>query len=636
MNTTNFIDNTLNYTFQITKSMEDKDLTGKIRRHLKFDKDNRCTNAYEIISEVATLVDAYETIKNKSGNMVPGKDNETLDGIGKEWFLDMESKLKAETFQPRPSRRVLIPKANGKLRPLGISSPRDKIVQQAMRLVLEVIFEPKFKNTSHGFRPRRGCHTALKEVRSWSGASWYLEGDIKSFFDSIDHLILARLLEKHIECRQTLNLYWKFVKAGYVEHENREEVIETHEGVPQGGIISPLLSNIMLHELDEFMEEVISEQNRNNSLHKPNIDNPAYKRLSRKLYNINGLIRLDPRNKELHGRKLSFIKARRRLPSLIPNPSVIRFEYVRYADDWLVGVWGPKSAASSLRDQIKTFLEGLHLELSLEKTLITNSRGERAKFLGTYIKRVASNKGVITHNGRRIPTGNTWMTAPIPNIVDKLESRGYLKTVNGKWDPRSYNKIIPIPIRDMILTYRSILSGFLNYFKFVDNIKQLKKVYWILKESLRKTICRKLKIGKRDFLLQFGPNVTLKIRKKDGKTVTLDFPCPLLIRDRNGFNKTEKLGDPLAERNWGISTISALGQPCANCGSDVKVEMHHVKHLKTLNVKLNPFDKLMACINRKQVPLCNPCHQRVHRGEYHGISLRFFQHLKWEGEGKWT
>lgn len=630
------IDNSTDYKFLIQKTEADKDITAKIRRHLKFDKNNRCLNAYELISNVATLVDAYETIKNKSGNMVPGRDKETLDGISKEWFLSMASSLSRETFQPRPSRRVMIPKANGKLRPLGISSPRDKIVQQAMRLVLEIIFEPKFKDTSHGFRPRRGCHTALQKVRSWSGASWYLEGDIKSFFDSIDHHILAKLLEKHISCRQTINLYWKFVHAGYVEHENRDKIIETHEGVPQGGIISPLLSNIMLHELDEFMERTIDKQNEDNTAHKAKIDNPAYKRLSRRIYSTKARIELDPRNRELRGLKMSYIKARRRLPSLIPNPQVIRLEYVRYADDWLVGVWGPKSAAIDLRDQVKTFLEGLHLELSLEKTLITNSRAERAKFLGTYIKRVASTKSVISHNGRRIPTGNTWMTAPIPIIVNKLEQRGYLKITKEKWDPKSYNKIIPIPIRDMILKYRTILNGFLNYYRFVDNIKQLRKVYWILKESLRKTICRKLKIGKRDFMKQFGTNITLKIRKRDGNTVTLDFPSPTLTRDRDGFNKTENLGDPLAERNWGISTISALGQSCANCASNVKVEMHHVKWLKTLNVKLKPFDKLMASINRKQVPLCNPCHQKVHKGEYQGISLRYFQHIKWEGEGKWS
>lgn len=172
------------------------------------------------------------------------------------------------------------------------------------------------------------------------------------------------------------------------------------------------------------------------------------------------------------------------------------------------------------------------------------------------------------------------------------------------------------------------MNGFLNYFSFVDNLKQLKKIHWILWESLRKTICRKLDIGKNDFLSQFGKDIEIKIRKKDGKTVTLDFPVPNLEKFATGFSGIKELGDPLASRNWKISTIAALGQPCANCGSNHKVEMHHLKHIKKINVKLDGFDQLMARINRKQVPLCQPCHNKVHKGDHVGMSLQYFKHLK--------
>lgn len=226
------------------------------------------------------------------------------------------------------------------------------------------------------------------------------------------------------------------------------------------------------------------------------------------------------------------------------------------------------------------------------------------------------------------------MTVPIPDIVKKLVERKYLRTIEDKWSPQTFRKIIPIPVRDMILKYRTILRGFLNYFSFVDNIKQLGKIHWILWESLRKTICRKLDISKSIFFQQFGKDIALKVRKKDGTTTILDFPAPKLVRDPDSFSNIERLGDPLASRNWKISTIAALGQPCSNCGSGHKVEMHHLKHIRTINLKLSGFDSLMARINRKQVPLCQPCHARVHKGEHQGMSIHYFKHLKWEGEGK--
>lgn len=172
-----------------------------------YDADGKCTNAFQIMSEPSLLRDAYESIKRKPGNMTRGSDRETLDGITMEWFEETARELRAESLSPRPARRVMIPKANGKERPLGISSPRDKIVQQAMRIVMEIVLEPKFAETSHGFRPRRGCHTALKEIRGWAGVPWLLEGDIRSFFDDIDHHVLESLLSKHFKEARLFHLY---------------------------------------------------------------------------------------------------------------------------------------------------------------------------------------------------------------------------------------------------------------------------------------------------------------------------------------------------------------------------------------------------------------------------------------------
>jgi len=618
----------------------EKDLTSKIRSKLKYDENGRCLNAFQILSNSETLIDAYETIKHKSGNMVPGSDGETLDGISIQWFERTADNLTKESYQPKPSRRVYIPKANGKMRPLGISSPRDKIIQQSMRIVLENVLEPRFSEYSHGFRPSRGCHSALREIREWKGIPWVLEGDIKSFFDSIDHHLLAELLNKHFKEARLIHLYWKFAKAGYVEWDKKKwNFVSSDLGVPQGSIISPLLSNLVLHELDMFMDELIKEREIANRGKKSNKTNPKYHRLTMSIYRLRKNRKL---SRSLICHKIRVLeKERRRLKSEIPNPDVIRIKYVRYADDWLVGIWGNKEYVKHLKNRILLFLRELKLDLSIEKTLITNMRSQRAKFLGVHIKRLANNLGPMLCKKygsvvKQIPTGNLLMTAPMSILVERLRDKGYLEVKHGRWTPKPIPRLLILPIKDLILWYRVILNGFVNYYSFIDNKNDLKKIYWILKEGLRKSICQKCGIGPRTFLKRFGENTVLKIKRKDGKIVTLDYVCPNLDPTPMLFYGKAQFKDPLSVKDWKISTVSALGQPCANCGTEKEVEMHHVKHIKTINVKLSSFDKMIARINRKQVPLCKQCHHRVHNGTYHGMSLKFFHHIKWWGTPKWS
>lgn len=277
----------------------------------------------------------------------------------------------------------------------------------------------------------------------------------------------------------------------------------------------------------------------------------------------------------------------------------------------------------------------------MEKTLITNARGDRAKFLGTCIEKVASNKGpaqCIIRNGkaRRSPTQGIWMSAPINKLAERLESKGFLEIINKNWKPKVINQFLALPIKELILRYKTILSGFLNYYSFVDNRTQLSKIYWILWGSLAKTILRKKDFGWTAFKKRYGKEINLYIKNSKGDTRVLNFKCPPLFRNPMHFLGTKKFPDPMSVKDWKISAINALDQPCANCGSEENIEMHHVKHIKTINTKLEPFDKLLAMINRKQVPLCSKCHDKVHSGEYGGMSLRHFKRIKWEGSAKWT
>ncbi len=566
--------------------------------------------------------------------MVKGVDIETLDGIDITWFKEVSQKLRNESFQFRPARRVYIPKPNGKLRPLGISSPRDKIIQQATRLVLEIILEPTFSDHSHGFRPSRGCHTALREIRNWSGVTWLIEGDIENFFPNIDHKILENLLNRHVKDQRFTNLYWKFVKAGYIEFkpQNEQTFVAGDKGVPQGGILSPLLSNLVLHELDKFVEDIMNKNEKNNVGLKPYKPSLKYSALSGRIRRLSKKIReMDFNQKREDSLKelKTLRKNCRKMKSTVPNEKYFSIKYVRYADDWVIGVWGSKAQAASLKAEIGKFLATLNLSLSEEKTLITNARSSRAKFLGVNIKRWASDKGTQKIvKGKRAGSGRIIMTAPMASLINKTIEKGLLLwRKNKNWRPMSMAKFIPLDDSDIILRFNTIIRGFLNYYSFVDNIKDFAKISYIVKENLCKTLIRKHKINRKILYYKYGKKISV-IRRNSINIKKIWFYNPKLIKKPWNFLVSELYlnhrFDPFQAIKWKVCSKTNFDFPCAACGSD-RTEMHHIKHIKTLNLKLNQFDSAMARVNRKQVPLCKPCHMKVHKGHYVGSPLKHWK-----------
>lgn len=551
-------------------------------------------NIIKMVSNVDILIAAYSKIKSKPGNMSPGVDKETLDGINHKWFLNLEKELHSGTFKFKPSRRVEIPKESEmSTRLISVASPRDKIVQAAMHMVLEAIYEPTFSDHSHGFRPNRSCHTGLKEIRNtFSGVNWFIEGDISKCFDSFDHSIIVKEISKRIDDQGFKDLLYKSLKAGYL---HQGEFFPTDLGTPQGSVLSPLICNILLHNLDKWLEE---KQSRFN-IGKRRRVNPVWAKLTR-----------EGKQKEIH---------RLNIGSMMPNDDKYkRMCFVRYADDFIIGVLGSKKDAIQIRNEVKDFLNtNLGLILNLEKTKISHARTELASFLGTLIRITPLEKRptrLINRDNQVFysrPSTYPQLLAPISKIVKKLEKRGICRHGGN---PTRWGRMIPFEIDQIVNHFHSIWRGLSYYYSFANNYGSLGRIAYILKYSCILTLASKLRLKtKAKVFKKYGRDINII---KDGKIVA-SFPTPSLSRPNkfytsvdNPFERLEKL----SRATFRSKTI--FNSNCYFCGISENLEMHHVRKIKdsSKKIKKDYYTAMMSRINRKQIPVCRSCHIKLHKG----------------------
>lgn len=577
--------------------------------------------SYKQLFDIDIYKEAYLKVRSNAGNMSPGGDKETLDGVSLEWADGVIKRLKDRTFQFNPSRRVFIEKANGNKRPLGIPSPRDKVIQQALKMILESVFEPIFLNTSHGFRPKRSTTTAVFEVRKWNGVTWIIEGDIKGYFDNVDHHILASFLQKMIKDKNLIDLYWKLVKAGYV---NNGKHTVSHLGVPQGGIISPFLSNVYLHELDLFMETIIAKYSTWDK--KVSKRNPEYYKVKFKLKKLKEI--KNPDIKQVEDIKY-LTKELSKLPSVIRTVDTgTRIYYNRYADDWLIGISGDLDLARKIREEVQEFLlKTLKLELNVEKTKITHVAKKKINYLGFLISRrsrryTESQVSFVKSTGqiRRPSFASVIIEAPIDKLIDKLIDLGF------SWHdkrPKAITKWIYMQPKDIIRRYNWMIRGILNYYKSVENRNQMSYIMWILKFSAVFTLAKKLNISPRQIWKKFGNPITIKVVSEDKKEKKVKkivlFEPSTLKRDRTFQLDSYFNFDPFNVKYFDVRSNHLWDANCSICGSEEQVEMHHVKHIR--KGKVQGFTQIMQNLNRKQIPVCRSCHMKIHSGAYDGIAL---------------
>lgn len=583
---------------------------------------------YRLLFKPELHVIAYERIKSAPGNMTKGSDGHTIDGTSIDKLLSSISELKDESYQPQPALRVYIPKKDGKKRPLGIPAIRDKIVQESVRLILECIYDPPnsptFCVSSHGFREGRSTHSALEEVcRHWNGTKWFVEGDIKSFFDEINHDRLIQLLRKRIDDDRFINLIRKFLNAGYMEDGRLKS---SSKGTPQGGIISPMLANIYLHEFDVWME-ALCERLTKGAKRRPN---PEYRSVVRKKSYLLDKCKGHPEGTDLE--KLNRLEEQLlSLPSTDQyDPDFTRVRYVRYADDWLVGVVGSKDLASEIKGLAADFLsKDLKLQLSLEKTKITHCH-DRAKFLGFLVGvpkyRLHKTVKVKTEGSdlqfeRRTSSNSIRVWIDQEEFLKELRAEGFIKVKGGQDFAVSKRGFVHLDPDEMVKRYNAVKMGWRNYYRPANNIRFLGYVDYLMRLSLAKTLAHKYRTSMKQQFRMRGRSLRV-MRDVEGQVKVTQYWETTYSRNPMGFTVNARHPDAL-HRRFSLLVRSKLLMGCCVCGSKDQIQMHHVRHLRKGNkVIVKGFNRIMAAVNRKQVPVCHECHVLIHAGKYDGKSLK--------------
>ena len=577
-------------------------------------------NVYRLLFNPELYLLAYGKLYRNQGVMTPGITKETVDEMSLDKIETIIEALRYERYRWSPARRVSIEKKNStKKRPLGLPTWSDKLVQEVIRLILEAYYEPQFSECSHGFRPNRGCHTALTEIREcWKGTAWFIEGDIKGCFDNIDHSVLMARLRGDTSDNRFLRLIENLLKAGYLEEWKYNA---TYSGTPQGGVISPLLSNIHLDQLDKFVEETLL---------------PAYNRGKVRKYNLTYCcLKEKARRRRLQGREeeaRELVRQAQQIPSKDPNdPDYRRLRYIRYADDFLLGFAGPRQEAEEIKHKLKDYLrDHLKLEMSEEKTLITHSRTQAAKFLGYEVITIQDNQKLHPDRHSRVLNGRIGLKVPQKVIKEKCDKH----MAHGK--PAHRAELLNDSDFAIITRFQSEYRGTVEYYRLAYNLHKFSRLKWMMEYSLTKTLAYKFQISVAEIYKRYQTILTVDDKPTKGLQVTIEREGKKpLVAQWGGiplcWKRNTVLSDQALQNRFGRTELleRLLAEECELCGSTEDVEVHHIRALKDLTNKdraeMPEWMKLMIARQRKTLVVCHNCHRGpkgIHSERYDGKSPR--------------
>lgn len=592
----------------------------KVSRNSKENRDEVFTRLYRYMLRPDIYYAAYRNLYANHGAATKGVNDDTADGFSEEKVQAIIAGLLDGSYRPLPARRVYIAKANGKLRPLGLPTFTDKLVQEVLRMILEAVYEPVFSDCSHGFRPNRSCHTALKDVKhKFYGTGWFIEGDIKGCFDNIDHRTLITVIGKKIKDARLTALIWKFLKAGYLEEWRYHK---TYSGTPQGGIISPILANIYLNELDEKVAEM------SKAFHKPSDD-----KINREYYIQQQKVRSLRRklNRPCNAGKREELlrewrKARAEMMKMPAKSQTDKeIKYVRYADDFIIGVNGSKADCEMIKAELKAFIaETLKMELSEEKTLITHS-GKTARFLGYDIRVRRSNQlksGGCGTKGKLPKRTLNYMTELTIPLKEKIEAFLFrTKTVelkDGALYPVRRTALVGLSDLEIMTAYNAELRGICNYYRMACNFNKLGYLAYLMEYSCLKTLAAKHRstINKVKAMFRDGKGgwgIPYKTKKGEKRMYFADYAkCKSAkeTQDKKPLNSTWYWHSPNT-----IEKRLSAGK-CELCGTETaeRYEVHHVRKVKTLKGKEH-WERIMIAKRRKTMVVCWECHHKIIHGK---------------------
>jgi len=584
---------------------------------------HKVKNLYKILVNTPELWDlAHANISKNKGAMTKGVDEVTVDGHSDERSLEIRNQLRNNTYRPSPTRRVYIPKSNGKQRPLGLPTYPDKLVQEACRILLEAIYEPTFSEYSYGYRPQRSAHDALDMItKVWKGTKWFIEFDIKSYFDNINHNKLMEILSERIEDDRFLALIRKMLRAGYMEDWNFRA---THSGAPQGGVISPILSNIYLDKLDKYLEKLCEEF----SIGKERKVSKEYtywmnqlRRRREKLRKLGYPFGTPEREEMVHKIQEAQQNLKDTPYGKSQDPDFKRLWYCRYADDFVLGQIGSKAEAEEIKMKITRFLKDeLLLEASEEKTKIAHHE-KGVRFLGYDIRTAGTEyfkKKVV--NGqreyKRYGTKTIHLYVPWEKVRYYCERYG-LGNIDT-WTPTHRVGLYQANHTEILNAYNSELRGVAQYYKLACNYSiTMWKLHFMADYSCRKTLANKhrtsvAKISRKHVRRCSQGHKRLMARNE---TRTIQFFRPSDIdRKKKAGTEVDTIYRILPMRN--DLTKRRKEEVCEYCGDQTAyVEEHHIRALKDIRKGAKTWERMMIARRRKTLILCVPCHDLLHAGK---------------------
>jgi group II intron reverse transcriptase/maturase len=589
---------------------------GHLRKLAEQDANKRFNRLYRLVRHSGLLALARERIAGNKGARTPGVDGESMKDISNEKVLQLSKELSQGTYQPQPVRRVYIPKRNGKRRPLGIPASRDKIVQAGVALILEALYEPLFRKSSHGFRPEHSTITALRLVSSGyrAGAKWIIEGDITDCFGSIPHSVVLNCLRKRIQDERFIDLIRKMLQAGVMEAGSFSP---SYSGTPQGGIASPILANIVLHELDVWLEEQYKVNPPPQTPAERNArSNPDYMRLHYRIMDIQRCLdgkRPMPKKAKPEDLRRE-LREKRRLRNLQPRclPRKVTY-YCRYADDFLVILChASKAEACQMKTAITEWMQAnLGLTLNQDKTHITHWQ-DKLRFLGYELE------------GRRNRNGTGWLHLGIPkdavrHVVTKVQQT---------------TRYSQAPEYDVVRNVNALARGWTNYYRYAHNLnvtggKLSTVIYWQSAHYLAKrhhcSIARTMKShyarDPKTGCLGLYVHIPANPQSAENRYfIWHKIPSRLSFDAQSSYSVQDE--QPYIDTGWAkgrslqkkVETRAKAKHACEHCGvTEGKLYVHHPNRLaKAKRVTKGMGHVAQSGLKQKTVLLCHTCHTAYH------------------------